>query len=364
MAHTFELIDRKRLIMGHYASGDTVSSDGRIFIGGGGNDGSFGLYTCDGGKSFEVVKGLYSIDHMTPLGDGSYFAPGFGSVAVRQFDPRVQEKVPYVLKKRFARSFDDILKGNIQTEFEVVDIPDLAVGYGDSGDSTSWHTGSPGSGYIRLDNGDILIAMYGQFKADRTRLPYFEKYDFYQYRSWVLVSHDGGRSFSYLSTVAATGEHPINPEAEGYCEPDLLDLGGGHVLCALRTQGHEVYSEMYACHSYDYGRTWSAPEVMSPYGVLPRLCRLTDGTILCASGKWDIFIVQSNDDGKTWSEPFIVTENKGRWDRGPSGYNTIVETAPGEILLVYDTTDDPVSDDIKPGERRFVYADRYKVSAF
>ena len=70
----------------------------------------------------------------------------------------------------------------------------------------------------------------------------------------------------------------------------------------------------------------------------------------------------SGDEGYTWSEPFIVAENDGQWDRGPSGYVSIFETRPNEILIVYDTTEDKVSDDIKLGERRIVYMSRYRVA--
>ena len=101
--------------------------------------------------------------------------------------------------------------------------------------------------------------------------------------------------------------------------------------------------------------------MLNPYGVLPRLIRLENGAIVCASGKWDTFMQISGDEGYTWSKPFIVAENDGQWDRGPSGYVSIFETRPNEILIVYDTTEDKASDDIKLGERRIVYMSRYRV---
>lgn len=78
-------------------------------------------------------------------------------------------------------------------------------------------------------------------------------------------------------------------------------------------------------------------------------------------GKWDTFFLTSEDEGKTWSKPYVIAENDGQWDRGPSGYTTVFETEPNTLLVVYDTTLDKVSEDIKPGERRIVFMSRYRV---
>lgn len=95
----------------------------------------------------------------------------------------------------------------------------------------------------------------------KSKLDYFKNYDFYQYRTWCIVSHDNGHTFEYLSTIADCGTYPV-PDGEGYCEPDLVYLGNGHILAALRTQGHEVYTPLFCSHSYDSGKTWSKPDEM------------------------------------------------------------------------------------------------------
>lgn len=63
------------------------------------------------------------------------------------------------------------------------------------------------------------------------------------------------------------------------------------------------------------------------------------------------------------AKPYAVSDNRGQWDRGPSGYVSVWETRPGEILLVWDETEDLESEDIKPGERRIVYMNRYQITA-
>ncbi len=361
MGFTSELLDSKRMWIGQYPCSDVYEKGGRFVVGVGDNAGGYSMYTADGGDTWELIRGI-STPRMIQLSDGRYFGIGFGNAALHSFDPKRQKKIPYVLNKLWADSFDSVLEGDIQSDLECVDIPELAVGYGDSGDSRSYHTGVVGSGIIETDSGDILIAMYGQFKSDKSKLAYFDKYDFYQYRTWVMVSRDRGQTFGYLSTVADCQTYPFQPEAEGFCEPDLLYLGGDHILCVMRTQGHEVYTPMYASHSYDGGKSWSIPEQISPFGVLPRLVRLSCGALICASGKWGTFFRISGDLGKSWGEPVILSDNKGQWDRGPSGYVSVIETAPNEILIVWDETEDTESDDIVQGERRIVYANRYRIT--
>lgn len=342
--------------------GNTISPDGRIIIGVGELDAEYAIISDDKGETWRTVRDRFVTPRMIQLQDGTYFGMAIDSPLKFLINIKKQKKIPRVLQMYYADTFDDILDENIQTDFSCIDIPDLNYGYGDGLDPKVWQTGYV-SMVSTLDNGDIIGAMYGQFKSDRSKLKYFEKYyDMYQYRTWLIVSHDNGRTFSYLSTVADCQTYPgLAGEGEGFCEPDILDLGGGHVLCVMRTQGHEVYTPMYASHSYDYGLTWGRPEKICDYGVYPRLLKLADGTIVCGAGKWDTFLLTSEDNGYTWSKPFVVRENKGQWERGPSGYVSIFETDPCELLIVYDNTDEPENDNVKEGERRTVYAEKFRL---
>jgi hypothetical protein len=351
-------IDTKRIGIGNYAFGSAFGDKNRMLV-------AFSngvLCTDDGGDNWRVIPKSEKYNPLLygRLNDGSYVGFDFTNIAGHRFDPAVQEKIPFVLGIYRAKNYDEVLAGTPQRSFAVVDIPDLAVGYGDSGDHDSWGCGAMASGIIQTENGDVIVSMYGQFKKDKSKLPYFTNYDFYQYRTWVLVSHDNCETFEYLSTVADCMTYPV-PDAEGYCESDLLYLGNGNILCVMRTQGHEVYTPMMRSISHDYGKTWSAPEAINPYGVLPRLLKMQNGTVVVCSGKWDIFLQTSEDDGETWSKPFVISENDGQWDRGPSGYNSIFETDPNTLVVVYDITEDKVSEDIKEGERRIVYVSRYKI---
>ncbi len=357
-----KLISKKRFGPGMYACASAFSADREMLVG---VIGRYSLYSSDLGETWQITDAadVKPIDvNFLRLSDGTYIGFGFDSAVQRQF-PKDQEKIPYVLKIMRADTIEQLRSGQPTVSFAALDIPSLSIGYGDSGTEDDYHTGCVDHGIVELENGDIVVSMYGQFKEDITYVPYFENYHFCQYRTWCIISHDRGKTFEYLSTIADVQTHPINREAEGYCESEFLYLGGGHILAALRTQGHEVYSPMYACHSYDGGRTWSSPVKMNDYGVYPKLVRLTDGTIVCAAGKYHNFLLFSTDDGLTWSEPYIMAENTSGWDKGTSGYPSLFEVEPNVIVVVYDDTEDRVSDFSEhPLDRRILFAEKYRIT--
>lgn len=79
----------------------------------------------------------------------------------------IQEKIPYVLRIDRAKDYQTIVEGRAQTEYTSVDIPDLAVGFGDDQEAKHYHTGCTSMGVVQLENGDIIVSMYGQFKSDQ-----------------------------------------------------------------------------------------------------------------------------------------------------------------------------------------------------
>lgn len=360
MSYRFELLSSLRYGDGHYPCGDT--QDGKkINIGVGTLWGSYSLYSEDGGENWtrrENKKGE-SVRYLK-LQDGTFLGFSFQNMATGNINP-TQEKIPCVAKIYRADSMEKILRGEYSVDFSLIDIPGLSIGYGDSGVEDDYHCAVFDHGLIQLENGDLVATMYGQFRSDRNRVVYFEKYPFYQYRSWCIISHDNGKTWEFLSVIADTHTFPIDPTAEGYCEGDLLNLGNGHLLCALRTMGHEVYTPLYMTHSLDGGKTWQKPFAVHPDGVFPRLLQTANGAIVCTAGKKGIFLLASKD-GYSWQEPFYVTDNDGQWDKGPSGYNTLIETAPNEILLVYDETEDRVNEMPEGVMRRKVYINKYKIT--
>lgn len=359
-----ELLKKECFGLGHYPCNYSLSSDGRIIIPVSHAEGQYALYSDDNGKSFvkrELPKNMKDVG-FRQLSDGTFMAFGSSNALFRAlYDKDTKEDICFCMPVYRADSMDDILEGRVSTSFAYLDIPGLTAGYGDSGNR---HSGCV-VGWRELSNGDIYLTMYGQFRDDTTLCPYFEQYGeykFYLYRTWAMVSHDKGKTFEFVCTVADCQTYPIKDiNAEGYCESDIEEIEEGHLVCILRTGGHEVYSPLYCAHSYDYGKTWEAPYEICDWGVLPRLMKMKDGTLVIASGHIHTMFLFSEDDGKTWSEPFIVEFCDGKWGDSPSGYTSLFETEPGVLTIVFDDPKEGKAEGGEYGKIRKVYSAMYRI---
>lgn len=249
-----------------------------------------------------------------------------------------QEYAPFIARVRTARSSGDLLSGTYEDDFVKVDIPNLGSGCGDADDLC---TGVIYRGLVETPRGDLIMSMYGNFRTDRTRIPYFKAS--YQMRSWTCISRDRGRSWHYLSTIASSDRNPLPVLAEGYCEPDLLSLDDGGILAVARTGGNPSpdadcarYTALVACRSHDYGVTWEPVRQIAPWGVNPRLLRMQNGVIVCLSGRPGFFLLFSHDEGANWSEPYAITTDHRQWGQCSSGYGSIGELEPNVLTVFYD----------------------------
>ena len=178
---------------------------------------------------------------------------------------------------------------------------------------------------VRLPNGDLLATMYGDLKGDK------------QYRTMIVRSQDLGRSWRYHATVAYQAQDPAPHRVGqfcGYCEPSLVLLKNGQLLCVMRTQGAEIpneYRPLYAAWSDDGGKTWSRPQSTRPalMNISPTLAVLDNGVVVCQYGRPGFHVVFSTDSGHTWAnrisfshlpEPIIT----GQFDIVKNGPNQLV----------------------------------------
>jgi len=244
---------------------------------------------------------------------------------------------------RKAVNFNALLQNDYTVDFGRAEIPELSCGEGDAED---FYYGLIQNGAVEMPNGDILLTMYGHFKRDKERIPYFTSRA-YRCRSWIIISKDGGRNFDYLATIGADEIHRLPPLAEGYCEPDLIQVENNHLLAVMRTGGavygsggRERYTGLHAAVSSDGGVTWSVPAPISEFGVWPRLLKMRNGVIVCASGRPGVFLQLSFDGGKSFTDPDFVTDFDDGWGRCSSGYNSIFEIEPGVLALIYDDVTD------------------------
>jgi len=179
-------------------------------------------------------------------------------------------------------------------------------------------------------NGDLLALVYIQTVSH-------PKY----YRDVLMCSHDQGKTWQQRSVVAAV-EAEDKPWPwmgdEGPNEAALVRLADGRLLTVFRT-GDRKGTKMGETWSSDDGTTWTQP-IAAPFGgVCPRVRRLSNGMLALTTGRpapVSVFFSVEGD-GKEWSEPVTVAENRQyERDGGSTHYTDFIEVEPGKLLVVYD----------------------------
>ena len=232
---------------------------------------------------------------------------------------------PGVFRADLIRSKDNGLA--IQRETALLTIPDATGGTGDDG--KRYDGPSCDHAIVGLSDGSILAGMYGYFKTDKVLCPTFPKeWNFYRYRTFVVYSTDRGRTWKYRATVA----YDPTVGLESFCEPDLLRLPNGEILCFMRTGGSGgKHTPLYMNRSTDDGKTWSKPVPIADRGVWPCACRMKSGILVVTYGRPGNWLAFSLDNGRTWTGHFCYYEGGLT-----TSYNSVEEVAPGRLLVVYD----------------------------
>ena len=152
---------------------------------------------------------------------------------------------------------------------------------------------------------------------------------------WTLMGH--------IPTISET----VQGQPLLSYEPHTIVLPDGKILVHIRVQtpytagtNHVPYFTIWQSESSDGGRTFTEPRRISEdtlLGAPPHLLRLTDGTLVCTVGlreePFGIRALLSRDEGRTWSEPFLLYNNRGI--SLDLGYPASVELRDGNILTVF-----------------------------
>lgn len=91
---------------------------------------------------------------------------------------------------------------------------------------------------VELDNGDLVIPMYGRQSGDDST------------RSVLVRSRDDGRTWPMNTEVDIAHDQGID-----FVEPALADLGGGNIVAVMRTE--RAGNEAYEARSVDHGKSWT-----------------------------------------------------------------------------------------------------------
>lgn len=146
-----------------------------------------------------------------------------------------------------------------------------------------------------------------------------------------MKSTDMGKTWKFVGRVPLADGHIL----EKYCEPHVIELEKDVYLGTIR---YDKDFSILKTYSYDGGKTWTVPELLTDDGSPPHLMRHTSGAIVMTygnrNGKGGGFgerAMVSYNNGKTFGEPFILIEA----DNSDLGYPSSVELENGDILTAY-----------------------------
>jgi hypothetical protein len=306
-------------------------NDGRLVVSGDGTS----VWSHDGGKTWR--EGPRGPDDKTAIDLGGGEILSVSRTTVRRTDGR------YNLRQR--RSLDGW--ATVQEETAVVDTPEASPAGGDDGgrhDGLLMH-----HGILRLNNGDLIATMYGNYKGDKTLADgYPIEFNLRKYRTVVVFSSDRGRTWGDPVTVAydrmlGRGADPDSQTKstavvpaitqEGFCEADLTRAGNGDIICAMRSGGRiskavPIFpTPLYVSRSRDEGRTWTSPVQVADRGVCPQLVTLANGVIVCGYARPGSWLIFSDDDGRSWKGAFQFA--------GSDSYCNVLEVSPNTIVVLY-----------------------------
>ncbi len=174
---------------------------------------------------------------------------------------------------------------------------------------------------IQAAGGDILLPAYGPVDGPAA------------WSSLLYRSTDGGTTWVEPVAMAAGAA-----AERAYCEPGLVEVAPGHLLCLHRTQDNRVGpgGTFWSNESFDGGRTWSRPSdtaILS--GACPRLLKVSDGRLVLTFGRrqapFAIRAMLSDDGGRTWGETAWVLREM---PNGDQGYTSSLQLPDGRMFTV------------------------------
>jgi sialidase-1 len=151
-------------------------------------------------------------------------------------------------------------------------------------------------------------------------------------RIGVCESTDDGQTWKWLAEILTRpGDSKV-----AYHELHAVEAADGRLIAHIRNENKAEYGETFQSESSDGGKTWSVPHSIGVWGLPSFLTRLRDGRLLMSYGHRRAPLGNqarvSQDHGRTWSEPMIIS---GDGAKGDLGYPSTVELADGSLLTVW-----------------------------
>ncbi|MBQ5823256.1 MAG: exo-alpha-sialidase [Clostridia bacterium] len=154
-------------------------------------------------------------------------------------------------------------------------------------------------------------------------------------------------------------------------EGAFITLGNGDILFAWSRYGAEgdddgAVADIYACVSADGGETFGEPYPLITHGQMNATTLMSTTLMRMANGDIGMFflaktevvnclcyLIRSGDEGKTWGEPVLCSEDKGYF---VVNNDRVIRTSDGRILVpaakhgIILSADGKMAVDITPGE--------------
>lgn len=159
-------------------------------------------------------------------------------------------------------------------------------------------------------------------------------------------SRDDGKTWQHLAKIPARSDD--NPKT-GYHELHGVEASNGTIIVHIRNHNKPNENETLQTESTDGGQSWSIPHPLKVtdgstgvWGLPSHLLRLQDGRLLMTYGHRRAPLGNqariSSDNGTSWSEPILVSDDASSWDLG---YPSTAELADHTLITVwYEKTKD------------------------
>ncbi len=148
----------------------------------------------------------------------------------------------------------------------------------------------------------------------------------------VCQSNDDGQTWRHLADIAPRpGDGPFT-----YYELHGVEAAPDRLVMQIRNEDKNDSNETLQTESSDGGKTWAVPHRIGVWGIPSHLLKLRDGRLLMTYGHRRAPLGNqarlSGDQGRTWSEPMIVS---GDGVESDLGYPSTVQLADGSLLSVW-----------------------------
>jgi len=172
---------------------------------------------------------------------------------------------------------------------------------------------------------------HGPFQLTDGRLLYAGN-DFRRGRLAVCQSSDDGQNWQHLADIAVRpGDGPSS-----YYELHGVEAAPDRLVIQIRNEDKNDPNETLQTESFDGGKTWAVPHRIGVWGLPSHLLKLRDGHLLMTYGHRRAPLGNqarlSSDQGRTWSEPMIVS---GDGVESDLGYPSTVQLTDGSLLSVW-----------------------------